>query len=139
MDAKRESERLMNALLPFAEKMLREYGEFYPYGGYIKSYGAIVDVGANDPDTDHPKSADLIYILRSSLREIAASGECRAAGVVFDVKVTLPTSGQKSDAIQLCIDHAEGYSVEVFVPYRIIDKEIVFGEIFAQAGKHEVF
>lgn len=129
----------MNALLPFAEKMLREYGEFYPYGGYIKSYGAIVDAGASDPDTDHPKSADLIYVLRSSLREKATAGERTATAIVFDVKVTLPASDQKSDAIQLCIDHAEDYSVEVFVPYRLIDKGVVFGEIFAQPGKHEGF
>jgi hypothetical protein len=139
MDAKRESERLMNALLPFAEKMLRQYGEFYPYGGYVKPDGSIVDVGASDEETDHPKSRDLIYVLRSSLREIAVSGECRATAVLFDVKVTLPQSDEKSDAIQLCIDHAEGYSVEVFVPYRIIGKDVVFGDIFAQAGKHEVF
>jgi hypothetical protein len=33
MNAKQESEKLMKAVLPLAEKMLRQYGEFYPYGG----------------------------------------------------------------------------------------------------------
>ena len=129
----------MNALLPLAEKMLRLYGEFYPYGGYIKPDGTIVDVGASDDESDHPKSRDLIHVLRSSLRELASSGECTATAIVFDVRVTLPASDRKSDAIQLCIDHAEGYSAEVFVPYEIIDSEVVYGEMFAQAGKQDVF
>lgn len=129
----------MNSLLPFAETMLKRHGEFYPYGGYIKPDGEIVDVGAGDPDTDNPRSADLIYVLRTSLRELAEAGRCRATAIIFDVGVTLPASDQKSDAIQVCLDHAEDYSVEVFVPYRIVDNDVVFGEIFAQAGKHEVF
>jgi hypothetical protein len=56
--SKRESEMLMNALLPLAEKMLKEYGEFYPYAGCMKLDGSIVDIGATDPDTDRPKSKD---------------------------------------------------------------------------------
>jgi hypothetical protein len=71
MNAKQESEKLMNAMLPLVEKMLRQYGEFYPYGGYMKPDGTIVDVGADDPDTDRPKSRDLIYVLRNSFQEMA--------------------------------------------------------------------
>ena len=66
MLAKQETEKLMNAMLPLAEKMLKRYGEFYPYGGYLKLDGSIVDVGVDDPDTIWPKSRDLIYILRTS-------------------------------------------------------------------------
>jgi hypothetical protein len=38
---KDDVEKLMNALLPFAEKMLREHGEFYPYGGAMSADGKI--------------------------------------------------------------------------------------------------
>ncbi len=68
MNAKQESEKLMNAVLPLAEKMLRQYGEFYPYGGYMRQDGTIVDVGADDPDTDRPKSRDLIYRFASTIQ-----------------------------------------------------------------------
>jgi hypothetical protein len=139
MNAKQESERLINAVLPLAEKMLKQHGEFYPYGGYMKPDGTIVDVGAEDPDTDRPKSRDLIYVLRSSFREMASGNQCKAVAVVFDVAVNLPSSSRKSDAIQVCVDHAEGYSVEVFFPYQIVNNQIVYGETFAQEGKHEIF
>ena len=139
MNAKQESEKLMNAMLPLAEKMLRQHGEFYPYGGCMKPDGAIVDVGADDPDTERPKSKDLIYVLRSSLREMAAANQCKAVAIVFDVTVNLPKSNRKSDAIQISVDHADGYSAEVFFPYHIVNNEIVYDEVFAQEGKHDIF
>src|SRR5258707_213831 len=67
MDAKHESEALINELLPLARKMLREYGEFYPYAGYIRPDGKIVELGADDPDADRPKSKDFIFLLGPQL------------------------------------------------------------------------
>jgi hypothetical protein len=139
MDAKKESEKLMNVMLPLAEKMLKQHGEFYPYGGYMKLDGTILDVGADDPDTDHPKSGDLIYILRDSFREMVSTNKCKAVAVVFDVAVNLPGSNQRSDAIQVCLDHVDGYSVEIFFPYHIVNDQLVYGEAFAQEGHHEIF
>lgn len=124
---------------PWLKKMLIHYGEFSPFGGYMKPDGAIVHVGAFDDQTEHPKSKDLIYILRSSFRELACANECKAVAVVFNVAVTLPKSDRKSDVIQACIEHKDGYSVEVFFPYQVIEGKIVYGESSAQPGKHEIF
>jgi hypothetical protein len=128
----------MNALLPFTKQMLQRYGEFYPHGGYMDADEKITLVGAQDPDTDHPKSKDLIYILRESLRQACTRG-CRAAAIAFDVTLGQANSRRKGDAIQICIEHVDGYSVEVFFPYQIVDGQVVYGETFAQAGKHEIF
>ena len=57
----------------------------------------------------------------------------QAAALVFDVSITL-TSGQRSEAIQLCIEHEDDYSVEVFIPYQLTDNGVLYGEIFAQEG-----
>jgi len=139
MTGKEESEKLMNGILPLAEKMLREYGEFHPYGGYLRPDGELVQVGAEDPDTDYPKARDLIYLLRSSFREMAHDERCKAVAIVFDVRVKLPNSDEKSDAVQVSLDHADGYSAEVFFPYKIVNREVVYGNAFAHEGKHEIF
>jgi hypothetical protein len=139
MNPKQESEKLMNKMLPLAERMLRQYGEFHPYGGYMKPDGTIVDVGADDSDTDFPKSKDSIYVLRSSFQEMAHSKKCKAVAIVFDVVVNLASSNRKSDAIQVCLEHVDGYSAEVFFPYQITNNEIIYDETFAQEGKHEIF
>src|SRR5258706_3903789 len=131
MDAKHESVALINELLPLARKMLREYGEFYPYAGYIRPDGKIVELGADDPDADRPKSKDLIYALRTSLQELARAKQIRAGAIVFNVAVNVPTSGRRSDAIEICVEHADGYSAEGFYPYELANKEIVYGDAFA--------
>ena len=138
MSPKQESEILLNLLLPFADKMLREHGEFYPFGGYMKPNGAIVEVGASDPDTDRPTSKDLIDILRSSFQELARRNECKAVALTFDVAVKLPNSDGKSDAIQVSLEHSEGYSAEVFFPYQLVESQVVYGEVFAQQGQADV-
>src|SRR4051812_32188855 len=126
MNAKQESEKLMNAVLPLAEQMLKKHGEFYPYGGYMKPDGEIVHVGASNPETDRPKSKELIHVLRTSFQELARAGQCRIAALVFDVRGRLPESDEKSDCIQVCLDHADDYSVQVFFPYKIVNNDIVY-------------
>jgi hypothetical protein len=139
MNPKQDCEELMNAILPLAEEMLRQYGEYFPFGGYMKPDGTIVHVGASDPDTDRPKSKDLIYMLRSSFQEMARTNQCKAVAIVFDVFAALPESDRRSNAIQVCVEHADGYGAEVFFPYQLIDCEVVFGEALAQRGKTQIF
>nr|HEV7954860.1 hypothetical protein [Candidatus Acidoferrales bacterium] len=139
MTTKRESEILLFGILPLAKKMLKEYGEFHPYGGYLDCEGKIVEVGVDDPDTEYPKGRDLVYVLKSRFREMASANECKAVAVVFNVIVTLPDSENKSDAIQVSIEHVDGYSAEVFLPYRISDGEVAYRDVFSQEGKHDIF
>ena len=140
MNGKIDCEKLMNALLPVAERMLREFGEFYPYGGCMKPNGEIIQVGAEDEDTDHPRSKDLIFVLRDSLSLMASTGQCKATAVVFDVRIDLPGTQRKCDAIQVSLEHAENYSAEVFLPYEISkDCRVIYGETFAQRGKRDIF
>jgi hypothetical protein len=139
MKAKQECETLMNEMLPLAEHMLKQFGEFYPYGGYMKCDGEVAHVGAEKPGTDRPKSKDLIGILKSSFRKLAKSKQCKATAIVYDVVVPLPKHNRKTDAIQFCLDHIDDYSAEVFFPYHVINDRIEYGETFAQQGKHEIF
>lgn len=129
----------MNEMLPVAEKMLREYGEFLPYGGYMKPNGEIVHLGVKDPQTEQPKSKDMIAILHNSFQEKVKKKLCKAVAIIYDIVVPLPKSNRKSNAVQVCVDHADGYSAEVFFPYKMINNEIIWGEIFAQEGKYEMF
>ena len=118
---------------------LAEYGEFYPYGGAITSKGEIIHVGAHDGD-EHPPSQKLIDLLTESFQAQAKSGAYRATAIVFDVRVKQPSSEQKTDAIQINLDHTDGMSVECFVPYQIMGKnKVIYGEMFALKGSAKIF
>lgn len=137
--AKTEATELMNTLLPFAEEMLAEYGEFLPFGGAIMKDGSIADFGA-DNGTEHSSSQSLISLLESAFVEGARTGDYRATAVVCDVRVVLPNQTEKTDAIAVRLDHMSGYSVEVMIPYeRVADGSYTFGEMFAQEGEHKIF
>ena len=139
MTAKEQVERLMNAIIPFAKQMLHEHGEFFPYGGLIQSDGSIVDVSAAEDGNDRPTSGALINILREDFKNRARSRSIIAAGIVADVKVMSPDTGTKTDAIQVNLEHKDGYSAEVCFPYAIDNGEIHYGQIFAQQGRNEIF
>jgi hypothetical protein len=139
MKSKQEAEKLMNEMLPLAKRMLREHGEFFPYGGYMKPNGEIVHVGVEDASTEHPKSKELITILQKSFEKLVNEQQCKAVAIVCNVVVSVPETNHKSDAIQICLEHVGNYSAEVFFPYHIANNEVKFEKIFAQQGKRQFF
>ena len=139
VNAKQECERLMNNLLPTAQNMLSKYREFYPYGGYIELDGQIRHVGVEDETTEYPQSTDIIEALENLFLEKARAQQCKATAIVCDVRVKVPGAERKSDAIQVRLDHVEGYSTAVFFPYEIVKDEIRYGKTFAHKGKGAIF
>ncbi len=135
---KAECDFLMNAVLPFAEKMLLKNGGFFPYGGALDPNGEAVAVGVYD-GCEQPPSNDVILLLKQAFLQGAKSGEYKATALVYDVRVTLPSSDKKSDAIAVSLDHREDYSVIVFFPYEIKEGRLQFGEVFAQKGEADIF
>ena len=130
---------LKDALLPLAKRMLATYGEFFPYGAFMRPNGEIVDCGVQDRD-EHPPSEKLLHVLTREFRRRAVNKEIRAAGICCDVKVSRPGSDVKTDAIQFRLEHVNGEAVDVFIPYKLVSVgKIEFEEMFATARDREVF
>jgi hypothetical protein len=136
---KQEVEELMNSLLPLAKKMLAEAGEFYPYGGYIDQNGRITHVSGRIEGTDYPKSKPIIDLLTRNFQQGAKDKKLKATAVIFDVRIRPPGEDNKTDAIQVCLDHQGGYSAKVLFPYTIKNGEVLFGNTFAHKGDGEIF
>lgn len=133
-----EIQELLGALLPHAERMLSEHGEFYPYAMTLDSDGAIDSV-APAIESDDPDVSDVLVALHNGLREQAAEGSIRASGIAADVTLTDPDSGETTDAVQLELDHADGDAVDIYVPYETAGDGIKFGELVAAEGREPVF
>ncbi|WDZ72002.1 hypothetical protein PWW31_13300 [Vibrio harveyi] len=117
---KEDAQHLFDSVLPFAEKMLAEYGEFYPYGAAMTLTGDVVDVSVFEGN-EYPPSSEIIDLLNSAFLKAAANREYRTTAVVYDVRITLP-SGQLSDAIAVNLDHISGYSIVVYLPYKKLNQ-----------------
>ena len=86
--------RLVDDLLPFAEKMLRKDRESLPFGGHVKASGEIVWEGAYDGD-ELPISQNLIDLLHETHKDMAKRHLIRACAVIYDVR-TIPLGNQGS-------------------------------------------
>ena len=139
MTPKEQVEDLMNEGMSFAERMLRDPGEFFPFGVVRKSDDSIQYVDASD-GREAPPSKDLIDLLNQGFRRGAASGEYVATAIFVDVLTTPPGTSSKTDAVQVGLEHRSGYCVDVFIPYqRSPDGAVRFGDIFASQRESSVF
>lgn len=136
--AKAEAEILLNAVLPFAEQMLGECGEFFPYAGALRPSGEVVSINGYD-GRDHPPSRDVIDLLANGLRQGASSGEYVATALVYDVRVTPPSVTEPSDAIAAELEHRDGYAVTVFFPYALSNGQPILASPFATAESRSIF
>jgi len=102
---------LLNAALPFAQQQLAKHGEFFPYGVALSKDGQI-GMFAGYTGTKRPPSTEVLEILYEGLRSTSEAN--RGAAVVADVRL----KGEGTDAIQVEVEHREGISLRVFLPYR---------------------
>jgi hypothetical protein len=136
---KQELERLLGAALPFAEQMLTNHGEFYPYGATMDAKGKITSVGRYTGD-EHPKSTEVIDLLKGAYRRAGETEKIMACALVYDIRTIPPGQSQKTDAVEIDLDHRDGMSVIMIYPYKIgADKKVQFGTSFAMKGKGEIF
>jgi len=128
----------LNEAMPFAQKMLREHTEFYPYGYEMNSAGDIKLV-AGYTGTEHPKSQTIIDLLIEGFKQDVAAKNVKATALVYDLLVVPPGASVKTDAIAVALDHRENYSVIVIFPYALDHGNLTIGAPFAQKGKSAVF
>ncbi|MGK9230854.1 hypothetical protein KXS07_05805 [Inquilinus limosus] len=136
--SKDDCEVLLNTLLPDAKQHLRRWGEFFPFGGTMDIDGKIALVMGYD-GREQPPSADVIGLIKYEFIEGARSGRLKATALVYDVRVALPSTGVKSDAVAVSLNHRDGYSVIVLFPYRLKGRELTMDAAFAQQGEADIF
>ena len=137
--SRRDLDEMLAFLIEFAQLMLREEGQFYPFGAGMNDSGEMTSLGA-DAGYRHPKSKDVIAILHSALVEQASAGEIKASGICMAVRVAPPEKDEVGDAICVELEHRDGEAVHVFLPYLINSPgSVTYGDIFATPAEQVIF
>jgi hypothetical protein len=130
---------VLNALLPFAQQMLTKRGQFHPFGASMTVSGE-VSLAAGLPESERVDSTKIIEMLTSIFKQQATDGSIRAAGICFDVRVIPPGGSQKVDAICNRLEHMNGETAEVFLPYKKgWFGRVSYGSMFASKGDSYIF
>jgi hypothetical protein len=135
---KHDPEQLLSAAVPFAEQMLAKHGEYFPYGSSIYGDGNISAVGGYTGG-EHPKSTEVIDLLRAGFRREAEAGKLRARALVYDIRTVPPGKTEKTGAIAVELDHRGGMSIVVVYPYAISCGKAILGESYAAKGEGKIF
>ena len=137
-DPKADFDALVNSVLPFAEQMLTTHGEFHPFGGAMRPDGQLVSIAGYNGN-QHPESVDVIALIKKGFIADAGKGEYKATAIVYDARVKLPSTEEKSDAIAVSLNHRDNYSVVVLFPYKINAGRLILGTAFARKGEADIF
>jgi len=134
----KDFEVLMNIFFPFAEELLRKFGEFHPFAGAINNEGEVVSVGDHEREQDID-SEQLVISLKDTLR--TDKDKIKAGTVFYDVRTTDQETGNATDAIGVFVEHKDGKSAyEFFYPYQLQGKEeITMQESFGNALAKQIF
>jgi hypothetical protein len=136
---KRECEKLLNAVLPSAERLLSKHRELYPFAIALTSNGQVISTTRSNADR-RPRSGNAVAVLEKGLQQGAESGRYKATALVLDMMVVPPRRGVQQHAIAIQLDHRGGYSVIVFYPYDLGESgSLAIGAPFSEWGEQKIF
>ncbi len=108
--AQADLDGLLNVVLPLAQKMLSENGEFFPFGAIVTNEGRSELVAADPGLGERPASTSVLDELLGGFR--AKRDQTRATATCADVH------RGDSDAVMVALEHHEGVARKLFLPYK---------------------
>jgi len=131
-ELKKDIQSIIDYSHKFAEHMLNNGKEYYPFGAQIENSGELVAVGHKDNETDFPESQKVIDELKSEFEKQFADGKIKAYGLTYDVRVQINDLGDKSDAICVDITHRKSNDIpRYYFTYSWNENdELTFGQSF---------
>jgi len=139
-DPRTDCELLLGAVMPFAEQMLAEHGEFFPFAASMSPSGECEMVAImDDDDEDQPDPEELITKFVEHFRNNADSGTFKATAIVYDALTVPPEKTQKQNTVICSLDHRDGFSAHVCFPYSLDEGNLELEEPFASEGDDSIF
>lgn len=132
-------DRLLNAVIPIAQAMLKDLGAFIPFGAFTTREGEVqLAGGAGDPS--HLETGEIVEMYLEAFRQSAGDGNFTSTALCVDVRIQVPGRLEKTDAIQIMLEHSGGEALNAFMPYEKHEHaEITYAPIFATPRTPLVF
>lgn len=126
---------ILDEIFPFVERLLKEYGEFYPVSAVVNIEQKVKHIILEeDEENDFPKSTSVIVELKKVLR--CGRDEFLAIAIFYDVKL----KEKQTDAIAVFVEHKkEKVACTFYYPYELIDNDLIFGKSWKEIEKMQIF
>ncbi|MBW2268359.1 MAG: hypothetical protein JRH16_07260 [Deltaproteobacteria bacterium] len=103
--------------IAYTTRALQAGSEFYPFAFVMRRDGAIQRIAPGELPR-FPTQIELLQTLEQGFADAAVKDKYRAVAIVADVVIAMP-DGRESEAIQLALEHREGFCRNVFYPYTL--------------------
>jgi hypothetical protein len=118
-NVKKDFQELIGYCQSFAEYLLKEQQEFYPFAAYLSPSGELCPVAIYEGD-EFPLSENVMTSLEATLEKRKANQELLAYAIAYDCKVTNQDFPESIDAIAVRVVHKEDErQVNYYFPYRV--------------------
>jgi hypothetical protein len=132
-------EKLLSAVIPIAQRMLKDLGAFIPFGAFTTREGE-VQLAGGQGDISHLETQDIVDMYLDAYREAASRGDFTSTALCVDVRVHVPGKLEKTDAIQIMLEHSGGEALNAFMPYqKQANGDVTYSPLFAQPTEPQVF
>jgi len=134
-----EFEKLLGTVIPIAQQMLKDLGAFIPFGAFTLKDGE-VQLAGGEGDASHLDTEEILEMYLDGYRQVAADGSITSTALCVDVRIHIPGQMEKTDAIQIILEHCDGDALSAFMPYQKHEaSEITYATIFATPADPRVF
>jgi len=134
--ARSDLDALLAAALRIAQGHLQQAAEFDPFVLVLSTDGRLLAADIDRSQMEgHPESAELVEAATSQLASLAAS--VRATALTLNARL----AKERSDAIEVRLEHRDGASLVVLLPYRRpkFGGRAEYGDARTFRGQHEVW
>lgn len=138
--SRKELNDLFQKLLPLGQDRLRTHTDFLPFAAAMDREGNIKYIGPDTVDS-YPEPPDTVHFLVTGLQKQAEREQIKASAIIAPVRLTLPDENEESDALQFDLEHREGTSINVMIPFEEIDEtgEVRTGEVLEMEVESKIF
>jgi hypothetical protein len=134
-----EFDKLLSAVIPIAQRMLKDFGAFIPFGAFITRDGE-VQLAGGQGDPSHLDTEEIVEMYLEAYREAAGAGDFTSTALCVDVRVHIPGKLEKTDAIQIMLEHSGGEALNAFMPYeKQARSDVTYAPLFATPAAPRVF
>jgi len=134
-----EAEKVMHAGLPSARRAVADGRELTPFAFVMASTGDIRRIAPTEQSPGLASEEGVDSLVRD-LREGAETGHYKSIAIFVEVSIEPPAGGGKTEAVEVMLEHRDGYCVNAFFPFtRQADGAAEFAGFFAAPRPGAVF
>lgn len=132
MEFKKDIQKIIDYSIHFAETMLLDGKEYYPFTATINNKNELVPISYYEEGNEFPDSQIIIDFLSNNLHNELNNKKIKAFGITSDIKVKSFESEETVDAVMIDIHHLNSNEIpKYFFTYSWnSNDELVFGESF---------